>query len=121
MDAFANSMDNEAVYGKKVIEYPLARAVEDRRAADYRIVVPTLTDTDLRRRLNLPAPPGTTTTGGTVVRQEKDDSALRTTVLHLAVLCAVTEHDLRKVLFYFHLVSDARRFAGELPHPAPAP
>lgn len=57
MDAFANSMDNEAVYGKKVIEYPLARAVEDRRAADYRIVVPTLTDTDLRRRLNLPAPP----------------------------------------------------------------
>lgn len=56
MDAFANSMDNEAVYGKKVIEYPLARAVEDRRAADYRIVVPTLTDTDLRRRLNLPAP-----------------------------------------------------------------
>lgn len=56
-----------------------------------------------------------------MVRQEKDDSALRTTVLHLAVLCAVTEHDLRKVLFYFHLVSDARRFAGELPHPAPAP
>ncbi|WP_329324634.1 DEAD/DEAH box helicase family protein [Streptomyces luteogriseus] len=55
-DAFANSMDNEAVYGQKIIEYPLAQAVEDGRAADYRIVVPTLTDADLRRRLNLTAP-----------------------------------------------------------------
>ncbi|MFJ9662135.1 DEAD/DEAH box helicase family protein [Streptomyces griseoflavus] len=55
VDAFANSMDNEAVYGKKVFEYPLAQAVADGRAADYRIVVPTLTDTDLRRRLNMPA------------------------------------------------------------------
>lgn len=55
-DALTNSMDNERVYGKKVFEYPLAQAVEDGRAADYRIVVPTLTDADLRRRLNLPAP-----------------------------------------------------------------
>jgi superfamily II DNA or RNA helicase len=115
LDAFANSMDNEAVYGKKVVEYPLARAVADGRAADYRIVVPTLTDTDLRRRLNLPAP-STTTTGGTVAREAKDDSALRTTALHLAVLRAMTEHGLKKVLVYFNLVSDARRFARELPH-----
>ncbi|GGT02822.1 DEAD/DEAH box helicase [Streptomyces cinerochromogenes] len=115
VDAFANSMDNEAVYGKKVVEYPLARAVADGRAADYRIVVPTLTDTDLRRRLNLPAP-GTTATGAAMSRQEKDDGALRTTALHLAVLRAMTEHGLKKVLVYFHLVSDARRFARELPH-----
>ncbi|MFF2205498.1 Helicase associated domain protein [Streptomyces sp. NPDC058145] len=108
-DAFANSMDNEAVYGKKVVEYPLARAVAAGRAADYRIVVPTLTDTDLRRRLNLPAP-------GTAVREGKDESALRTTALHLSVLRAMTEHRLKKVLFYFNLVSDARRFARELPH-----
>ncbi|MFD5794903.1 Helicase associated domain protein [Streptomyces diastatochromogenes] len=115
LDAFANSMDNEAVYGKKIVEYPLAQAVEDGRAADYRIVVPTLTDTDLRRRLNLPAP-GTTTTGGTMAPEEKDDSALRTTALHLAVLRTMTEHGLKKVLVYFNLVSDARRFARELPH-----
>ncbi|MGW1543218.1 Helicase associated domain protein [Streptomyces sp. NPDC002309] len=114
VDAFANSMDNEAVYGKKVVEYPLARAVADGRAADYRIVVPTLTDTDLRRRLNLPAT-GTTTTG-TAAQEATDDSALRTTALHLAVLRTMTEHNLRKVLVYFNLVSDARRFARELPH-----
>ncbi|MEU3290416.1 Helicase associated domain protein [Streptomyces longwoodensis] len=111
LDAFANSMDNEAVYGKKVFEYPLAQAVADGRAADYRIVVPTLTDTDLRRRLNVPAPVSATPGG-----DGKDDGALRTTALHLAVLRAMTEHGLKKILVYFNLVSDARRFARELPH-----
>ncbi|WP_328674884.1 DEAD/DEAH box helicase [Streptomyces sp. NBC_00343] len=110
-DAFANSMDNEQVYGKKVFEYPLAQAVEEGRAADYRIVIPTLTDADLRRRLNLPAPGITNPVPG-----EEADSALRTTALHLAVLRAMTEHSLKKVLVYFNLVSDARRFARELPH-----
>ncbi|MEH0524813.1 MULTISPECIES: DEAD/DEAH box helicase [Streptomyces] len=113
VDAFANSMDNEQVYGKKVFEYPLAQAVEDGRAADYRIVVPTLTDADLRRRLNLPTP-ATTPAGDR--DSEGPDSALRTTALHLSVLRAMTEHRLSKVLVYFNLVSDARRFARELPH-----
>ncbi|GGP77298.1 helicase [Streptomyces griseoincarnatus] len=115
VDAFANSMDNEAVYGKKVFEYPLAQAVEDGRAADYRIVVPTLTDADLRRRLNLPFPssaPAAARAGD----DNEGDSALRTTALHLSVLRAMTEHGLKKVLVYFKLVSDARRFARELPH-----
>ncbi|MQL62856.1 restriction endonuclease subunit R [Streptomyces vinaceus] len=108
VDAFANSMDNEAVYGRKVFEYPLAQAVADGRAADYRVVVPTLTDADLRRRLNLPTPGDGS--------GEDQDGALRTTALHLAVLRAMTEHGLKKVLVYFNLVSDARRFARELPH-----
>ncbi|MDX2557249.1 DEAD/DEAH box helicase [Streptomyces stelliscabiei] len=111
VDAFANSMDNEAVYGKKVFEYPLAQAVEDGRAADYRIVVPTLTDADLRRRLNLPTPGGNGDG-----ESDGPDSALRTTALHLSVLRAMTEHGLKKVLVYFNLVSDARRFTRELPH-----
>ncbi|MGW7359984.1 Helicase associated domain protein [Streptomyces sp. NPDC054802] len=113
-DAFANSMDNEAVYGKKIFEYPLAQAVADGRAADYRIVVPTITDAELRGRLNLPAP-GTTGSDGEDAEQ-RAEGALRTTALHLAVLKAMTEHGLRRVLVYFTLVSDARRFASELPH-----
>ncbi|MET9444700.1 DEAD/DEAH box helicase family protein [Streptomyces sp. NPDC006610] len=116
VDALANSMDNEQVYGKKVVDYPLAQAVEDGRAADYRIVVPTLTDTDLRRRLNMPAPGTAAPPGTTPAEKQKDDGALRTTALHLSVLRAMTEHGLKKVLVYFHLVSDARRFARELPH-----
>jgi superfamily II DNA or RNA helicase len=111
VDAFANSMDNEQVYGKKIFEYPLAQAVADGRAADYRIVVPTLTDADLRRRLNLTAPATAPPGDG-----DEQDSALRTTALHLSVLRAMTEHRLSKVLVYFNLVSDARRFARELPH-----
>ncbi|MET7799279.1 DEAD/DEAH box helicase [Streptomyces decoyicus] len=112
LDASANSMDNEAVYGKKIFEYPLASAVADGRAADYRIVVPTLADAELRTRLNLPTPG---TTGDDDIKGEAQE-ALRTTALHLAVLKAMTEHGLRRVLVYFTLVSDARRFARELPH-----
>ncbi len=114
VDAFANSMDNEAVYGKKIFEYPLAQAVADGRAADYRIVVPTLTDTDLRRRLNLPSP--SSAPAARAGDDNEGDSALRTTALHLSVLRAMTEHRLSKILVYFNLVSDARRFARELPH-----
>lgn len=108
LDAAANSMDNEAVYGKKVFEYPLAQAITDGVAADYRIVVPTVTDTELRDRLNLPAP-GTSDQAG-------PQDALRTTALHLAVLNAMAEHSMRRVLLFFHLVEDATRFARELGH-----
>ncbi|MCM2580152.1 DEAD/DEAH box helicase [Streptomyces meridianus] len=105
-----NSMDNEAIYGKKIYEYPLAQAIADGVAADYRIVIPTITDTELRTRLNLPTP-GTITSTKT-----EPEEALRTTALHLAVLKAMTEHSLRRVLVFFHLVDDSIRFARELPH-----
>ncbi|WP_407563111.1 DEAD/DEAH box helicase family protein [Streptomyces sp. 184] len=103
-DTAANSMDNEAVYGKKVFEYPLAQAITDGVAADYRIVVPTITDAELRTRLNQPA-----TTA-------KTGDALRTSALHLAVLSTMAQHSLCRVLVFFHLVEDARRFATELGH-----
>ncbi|MFF5344112.1 Helicase associated domain protein [Streptomyces althioticus] len=99
--AAENSMDNEAVYGKKVFEYPLAQAIADGVAADYRIVVPTITDAELRTRLNQPATAATA-------------DALRTSALHLAVLNAMAQHSLRKVLVFFHLVEDARQFSTEL-------
>lgn len=108
-DAGANSMDNEAVYGKKVFEYPLAQAIADGVAADYRIVVPTVTDTELRARLNLPTP-------GTPAAGTGPEDALRTTALHLAVLNAMAKHSMRRVLVFFHLVEDSIRFTRELPH-----
>ncbi|MFJ3697231.1 Helicase associated domain protein [Streptomyces sp. NPDC090052] len=109
-DASPNSMDNETVYGRKVFEYPLAQAIADGVAADYRIVVPTITDTELRERLNLPTP------GAGTSDQTGPQNALRTTALHLAVLNAMAEHSMRKVLLFFHLVEDATRFARELGH-----
>ncbi|MGW0669900.1 Helicase associated domain protein [Streptomyces sp. NPDC002746] len=106
---FANSMNNELVYGKKIFEYSLAQAIEDGRAPDYRIVVPTIADADLRQRINLPAPDPDG-------ENEGPDHGPRTTALHLAVLRAMRDHDLKKVLVSFNLVSDARLFARELPH-----
>ncbi|MFI7180020.1 helicase associated domain-containing protein [Streptomyces spororaveus] len=117
-DASANSMNSEAVYGKKIFEYPLATAIADGRAADYRIVVPTITDADLRAVLNLP-PPGTAGTpaaDGSTAHGGAGEAAARTTALHLAVLKAMTQHGLRRVLVYFHLVEDATRFTRELGH-----
>ncbi len=108
LNAAANSMDHEAVYGKKVFEYPLAQAIEDGVAADYRIVIPTITDTELRARLNLPAP-------GTAPDAAPAE-ALRTTALHLAVLNAMSQHSMHRVLVFFHLVEDAKRFTKELGH-----
>ncbi|MGW7291727.1 Helicase associated domain protein [Streptomyces xiamenensis] len=109
-DAAGNSMDNEHVYGKKVFEYPLAQAIADGVAADYRIVVPTITDAELRTLLNLPAP-GTPTTS-----EPSPGDALRTTALHLAILTAMAKHSMRRVLVFFHLVADATRFSHELTH-----
>lgn len=54
-------------------------------------MVPTLTDTDLRRRLNLPTP-ATAAPHDAEGEDDKDDGALRTTALHLALLRAMTEH-----------------------------
>ncbi|MFK4196701.1 Helicase associated domain protein [Streptomyces sp. NPDC033754] len=108
-EATANSMDNETVYGIKVFEYPLAQAIADGVAADYRIVIPAITDTELRARLNLPAP-------GTPPASADPDDALRTTALHLAVLGAMDKHSMRRVLVFFHLVEDSIRFTRELPH-----
>ncbi|MGW1249537.1 Helicase associated domain protein [Streptomyces sp. NPDC002535] len=110
VDTAANSMGNEAVYGKKVFEYPLAQAIADGVAADYRIVIPAVTDTELRARLNLPAP------GTPTGPDSKPEEALRTTALHLAVLGAMAKHSMRRVLVFFHLVEDSIRFTRELPH-----
>ncbi|WP_257002386.1 DEAD/DEAH box helicase [Streptomyces sp. WZ.A104] len=110
VDTAANSMDNEAVYGKKVFEYPLAQAIADGVAADYRIVIPAVTETELRARLNLPAP------GTPTGPDSKPEEALRTTALHLAVLGAMAKHSMRRVLVFFHLVEDSIRFTRELPH-----
>ena len=113
VDASANSMDSEPVYGKEIFEYPLATAVADGVLADYRVIVPTISDEELRTRLNLPTRPTAPTTLGA---GGGGGDALRTTALHLAVLKTMAEHHLKRVLVYFQLVADAKRFTRELGH-----
>ncbi|MGW3248619.1 Helicase associated domain protein [Streptomyces sp. NPDC001070] len=112
LEASANSMDSEPVYGKTIFEYPLAQAVSDGVLADYRVIVPTISDDELRTRLNLP----TTATAPDLAPRTGGGDALRTTALHLAVLKTMAEHGLKRVLVYFQLVADAKRFTRELGH-----
>ncbi|WP_234018271.1 MULTISPECIES: DEAD/DEAH box helicase, partial [unclassified Streptomyces] len=100
------SMDDVKVFGPRLHTYSHAQAIEDGVLADYQLLVPTITDTDLRMVLT---DPDRTRTGFA-------PTARRTTALHLAVLRAMTEHDLRHVIVYFQQVADAEDFARQFPH-----
>ncbi|WP_106437559.1 MULTISPECIES: DEAD/DEAH box helicase [Kitasatospora] len=132
-----NSLDNTHLYGPTVHHYPLHQAVEDGVIADYRILVPTITDTHLHQRLHTDTTTAASTRAGSAPttgtrpgNAQTDDmrtgnakpggspagSALRTTALHLAVHKAMTEHQLHHVLVYFNEVATARDFTREYPH-----
>ncbi|MEU9763964.1 Helicase associated domain protein [Streptomyces sp. NPDC047987] len=100
------SMDDVKVFGPRLHTYTHAAAIEDGVLADYQLLVPTITDTDLRTVLT---DPDHAHTGFA-------PTARRTTALHLAVLKAMTEHDLRHVIVYFQQVADAEDFARQFPH-----
>ncbi|MFJ5130906.1 Helicase associated domain protein [Streptomyces sp. NPDC088555] len=99
------SMDDPKVFGPRLHTYSHADAIEDGVLADYQLLVPTITSTDLRTVLTNQD----THTG-------LSPSARRTTALHLAVLKAMIQHDLRHVIMYFQQVADAADFARQLPH-----
>ncbi|MEU8581901.1 DEAD/DEAH box helicase [Streptomyces abikoensis] len=100
------SMDDPKVFGPRLHTYTHAQAIEDGVLADYQLLVPTITGTDLRTVLT---DPDRAHTGFA-------PTARRTTALHLAVLKAMTEHDLRHVIVYFQQVADASDFARQFPH-----
>ncbi|MEU5431327.1 Helicase associated domain protein [Streptomyces olivoreticuli] len=100
------SMDDVKVFGPRLHTYSHADAIEDGVLADYQLIVPTITDTDLR----------------TILTNQDDEhpgfgsSARRTTALHLAVLKAMREHDLHHVIVYFQQIADAADFARQFRH-----
>lgn len=100
------SMDDPKVFGPRLHTYTHAQAIEDGVLADYQILIPTITGTDLRTVLT---DPDHAHTGFA-------PTARRTTALHLAVLKAMTEHDLKHVIVYFQQVADAAGFARQFPH-----
>ncbi|AKH80823.1 helicase [Streptomyces sp. CNQ-509] len=100
------SMDDPKVFGPRLHTYTHAQAIEDGVLADYQLLIPTITGTDLRTVLT---DPDRAHTGFA-------PTARRTTALHLAVLKAMTEHDLKHVIVYFQQVADAADFARQFPH-----
>ena len=103
--ALVASMADTKTFGPRLHTYSHADAIEDGVLADYQLVVPTITDTQLRTVLTTPD-----------VHAGFGPTARRTTALHLAVLKAMTEHDLHHVIVYFQQVADATDFARQFPH-----
>ncbi|CAM5666639.1 Helicase OS=Kitasatospora aureofaciens OX=1894 GN=GCM10010502_68740 PE=4 SV=1 [Kitasatospora aureofaciens] len=101
------SMDDEAIYGPTVYTWTLGQGIEHGYLADYRVLVPVVTDEDLRDLLNLPAVAD--------LRTQRSNEDLLRLALQVAVLRAVADLDLRRVITFHSRVAGAREFAADLP------
>lgn len=95
------TMDQPKIFGPRLHTYSHADAIDDGVLADYQLVVPTITDTELRAALTY---------------EDAGPTARRTTALHLAILKAMREHDLHHVFVYFQQIADAADFARQFAH-----
>ncbi|MEW1926802.1 Helicase associated domain protein [Streptomyces sp. NPDC088360] len=96
----AASMDDEALFGPVAYRLSLSDAIDLGLLADYQILVPVITDEDLRDWLA--TGPGAGVDG------------LRLAGRQVAALRAIHDHRLRRVLTFHHRVADARAFATTL-------
>ncbi|MEU0402484.1 Helicase associated domain protein [Streptomyces sp. NPDC006197] len=100
------SMDDESLFGPVAYRLSLSDAIDLGLLADYQILVPVVDDTTLRDWL-------ATSPGAGV-------DGLRLAGRQVAVLKAIHDHKLRRVLTFHHRVADARAFATTLPDTAAA-
>ncbi|MGW1055958.1 Helicase associated domain protein [Streptomyces sp. NPDC002521] len=94
------SMDDENLFGPVAYRLTLSDAIDLGLLADYQILVPVVTDTDLRDWLA--TGPGAGVDG------------LRLAGRQVAALRAIHDHQLRRILTFHHRVADARAFATTL-------
>ncbi|WP_331731087.1 Helicase associated domain protein [Streptomyces phaeochromogenes] len=94
------SMDDEDLFGPVAYRLTLSDAIDLGLLADYQILVPVVTDEDLRDWLA--TGPGAGVDG------------LRLAGRQVAALRAIHDHKLRRVLTFHHRVADARAFATTL-------
>ncbi|MER5878462.1 Helicase associated domain protein [Streptomyces sp. NPDC001910] len=103
------TMDHEAVFGPTVYRLSLAEAIERGIVADYQVVVVVVDDQDqdLLSILNDPHPAGTAHHDG-----------LRNAAVQVAVVRAIHEHTLHRILAFHNRVEAATGFARTLPQTA---
>ncbi|RZD77663.1 DEAD/DEAH box helicase [Streptomyces albidoflavus] len=94
------SMDDETLFGPVAYRLTLSDAIDLGLLADYQILVPVVTDEDLRDWLA--TGPGAGVDG------------LRLAGRQVAALRAIHDHQLRRILTFHHRVADARAFAATL-------
>ncbi|WP_051969108.1 DEAD/DEAH box helicase family protein [Kitasatospora azatica] len=100
------SMDSQEIYGKVCFTWTLGQGIEHGYLADYRVLVPVVTDEDLRELLNLPAIAD--------LRSQRSNEELLRLALQIAVLRAVADLGLRRVITFHSRVTAAREFANTL-------
>ncbi|MEU3511566.1 Helicase associated domain protein [Streptomyces longwoodensis] len=100
------SMDDPVVFGPVAYRLTLSDAIDLGLLADYQILVPVVDNTDLRDWLA--TGPGAGVDG------------LRLAGRQVAVLRAIHDHRLRRILTFHHRVADARAFAATLADTAAA-
>lgn len=99
-DSLVASMDNPALYGDTCFRLPLAEAIDIDLLADYRVVVMEVNEATIRTRLG--------------ISDKATEAELRQAALQIAVLRAMAELDLRRVVSFHHRVADAHAFADTL-------
>ncbi|WP_197367426.1 DEAD/DEAH box helicase family protein, partial [Streptomyces clavuligerus] len=103
-DSLVASMDDPTLYGDTCFRLPLAEAIDIDLLADYRIVVMEVHEATIRTRLG--------------ISDKATEAELRQAALQIAVLRAMAELDLRRVVSFHHRVADAHAFANTLPETA---
>ncbi|MFC5957280.1 Helicase associated domain protein [Streptomyces pratens] len=103
------TMEHEEVFGPTVYRLGLADAIERGIVADYQVLVVVVDDQDqdLLSILNDPHPAGTAHYNG-----------LRNSAVQVAVVRAIHEHKLRRILAFHNRVEAATGFARTLPRTA---
>ncbi|MFI5987734.1 Helicase associated domain protein [Streptomyces sp. NPDC051555] len=98
------SMDDPGLYGETSYRLPLAEAIDIDLLADYRVVVMEVHEATIRTRLG--------------ISDRATEAELRQAALQIAVLRAMAELDLCRVVSFHHRVADAHTFATTLPKAA---
>ncbi|WP_421107049.1 Helicase associated domain protein [Streptomyces sp. NEAU-S77] len=100
------TMDHREIFGPTVYELGMAEAIERGILADYQVVMPIVDgdDTDLHAILAARRP-------GTSAHHD----GLRNAAVQVALLRAIAEHRLRRVLVFHNRVALAEAYAGSLP------
>lgn len=101
------SMDNREIFGDTVFRFTVADAIAQQLIADYEILVPVVTDEDLRELLTMPAIAD--------LRSQRTNAELQELALGIGILRAMVDEDLSHVLTYHSRVAAARSFAKALP------
>ncbi|MFE3504193.1 Helicase associated domain protein [Kitasatospora sp. NPDC059146] len=100
------SMDDENVYGPTIYRWSFEAGVVGGWIADYKILVPVVTDQDLCDLLSLPSIAD--------LRSQRTNVDLQRLALQVAVLRAIADLGLRRIISFHARITYAREFAATI-------